>query len=698
MEKNQYVIYLESTINLVRSILLVAKEIGEAINVGLVEKGVTVNTELPESWKYYLNLNGEYHEVDGEPIVIISRDTHEEIELTKENMEFHPITRDSLLPHTSDYRTLVETYPDLEILIRGIVTPIPYEVSLNVKDYTIVDWDSKLIQPNEHDLINRMQDYVNGFILRHHNTAYGVVDDLYLPTMLGTLYQYLLPIALNIRLSNCHTNRAHSFHVWSYLAGFGGLDRWRFSLSLDQSMYLYRNINWITSNVGSTDVFSDLTRVMLTAIGLPLYGYDLRHDDYDLIDRLKYESLATRYRIDETIDVANLSETKTIDELFSIIETSARDNPAVEPYSIDYVNAGMERSQINRMPTKVLESEIINSVDNEEVELTRTALTQWISMSASGHYNVSVEVTHREAGLNHIMKVSEVLVLYTYVAVRALADAVLIEIPNYKVWKARGVTDPTFEELRDLSNTLPDKWIHDIIAAQVDVVTVRSVADFSDFCINLRKSQTETRLMYSRLGTIDTRSQGELIFDAFWTPKLVNILDGTYRSFFDARGIDDSLLTREVCTDLEPLLYNLATGFDYNSDSTYTSVQLDMLQLMGTLSSYNVQYVGSQSYANAEPVRWCVFRQSNLTVDVGIGTVYHRLPNAIILMENVSSHDTSESRNLCVRTRDQMVNVTNTTLLSVVVRADTNQTVTVSDNISMSGFRVLKHEVGTSNG
>ena len=45
-------------------------------------------------WRYYLNLNGQYHKLD-EPMFVVSLDTLKEIAFTKENLIDHPNTKEA---------------------------------------------------------------------------------------------------------------------------------------------------------------------------------------------------------------------------------------------------------------------------------------------------------------------------------------------------------------------------------------------------------------------------------------------------------------------------------------------------------------------------------------------------------------------------------------------------------------------------
>lgn len=693
MEKTQYTLYLQSIIDLVRSFVIVSKDIAIVINQSLMENGVNVNKENPTTWKYYMNLNGEYHPSDGAPIKIISRDTYKEIEFTKKGIDGHPLTREAYKPHTEPFKQLIDEYPDKVILITGILFPIPINESIKAKNYSLLAWDDTLIEYNEHDLISDIQSQIDGYILRHHNPSYIEVDNLYLSSLMGVLYQWLIPIVLELRLSNCKTNKAHSFHIWSLLASYDNLDRRRYTLTKEQALYLYRNIDWITANVGSTIVFNDLTRVFMTASGLPLYGYDIKHTDEKLLDDLRYSSLASRYRVDEAFEIANVTESKTIEDLVLNMVPSARDNKHIITKSQNDVISGMEHSHRNIYPTKVLESEIVNGIENEEIELTELAINHWAAMSCTNRFTSTIELTHLPSNINSFFKTHDALALFIYITSVAL-DHRLTEIPDFKVQTYRRFEDIDYVLLRNLSSELTDKWINELINNQIEVISAPSVVVFNDLCIRLRKSVINSRLKYFRLTKIHERAEGELLTSAFWSPGLFTLPSATtsYKEFFDAHLIDETLLTPEICIDLIPVLFKQVTGFDYNASTIFSAIQSNILGLMEQLSSYNVQYIGSYALANTVPIRWCLFRADETDIAVEIATSYILLAIIRILALFTSIETELPHRPLTIKNSRTSTSIYSKELLDVIIRPDLYNTLTSHANIKILRVTILAHE------
>ena len=694
MEKVQYTLYLRATINFVRSLIIVSVDQANAINKELMEEGIEIDFDHPETWKYYMNLNGEYHPSDGDPIVVISRDTYTPIELTKENMIDHPLTRESYLTHTTAYKELIGKYPNMDTLIRGVLDPIPLDKSINAKNYSILGWESRYIESNEHDLINNIQDYIDAYIVKYHNASYIAVDNLYLASLMGVLYLWLVPVVLTVRLGNCKTNKAHSFHIWSLLGGYGKLDARRHSLTKEQSLYLYRNIAWINANVGSTDVFTGLMRTFLTNSGIPLYGYDVRHEDSEVLNSFQYDVLATRYRLDDEINVANLTSTKPLSDFVNSMASSARDNPRILDYSYREIKEAMEASRRNIYPTKVLESEIVSGVENEEIEFAGLVTGQWVSMSCTGRYTATIELVYLPAGISAFFKPHEALALFIYAASKAFGTT-LINIPRYKIQSHRRFEELTYEDLRALSVTVTDKWIRDLIDLQVPINTAPSIISFSELCIKLRRSVVESRLAYSRLTRIHERAEGELLANAHWSPGFFTLptSEETYTEFFDNKLIDTDLLTTEACVDLVPVIYRQVTGFNYNASTIFNSIQADMLGLMEELSSYNVQYVGSFLFASATPVRWCLFRCDGLGVSIILPIYYIHITIIRILLLTEIEITKLDARTFTIKPSAFDSEVYTYEKFDTSVRIDLYNHVSTHDTIKLLSSRIVGHEV-----
>jgi hypothetical protein len=96
--------------NFLRSATIKFEPAAEHINTDLIKRGFTVNTLDPYSWKYYLNMVGEYHESD-EPMYVVSLDTRQQILFDKDILINHPRTKSVYQPGGLYYKRLCDIYP-----------------------------------------------------------------------------------------------------------------------------------------------------------------------------------------------------------------------------------------------------------------------------------------------------------------------------------------------------------------------------------------------------------------------------------------------------------------------------------------------------------------------------------------------------------------------------------------------------------
>ena len=276
MSKAQYDIYRRKVLDLTRTLVVKSSASSDAINRELKALGHTVNDNDPESWKYYLHLAGEYHSTDTQ-MTIRSLDTLEEIPFTKSSLSHHLATTREYRTFRQYHRALVARYPDQEDLIRGILNPIDMDTAIGAEDGQILYFNPELVESNEENLIPKLEAWCKVFSRRWLVRAYAMVDDLYVPAHLATMYMLIPSVVMNIRLGNCHTNYAHSYHIREYLASHQKLDWAVDYMTKKQMLWLYREIRFIERNAGKQSTFKSLIRNILTERNLPLAEWNMRH-------------------------------------------------------------------------------------------------------------------------------------------------------------------------------------------------------------------------------------------------------------------------------------------------------------------------------------------------------------------------------------------------------------------------------------
>ena len=93
---NKVELYIKDNIKLVNTIAVKSSITASLMNTYITYKYGTsyVNDNDATTWRYYLNISGQYH-FDDEKMYVVSLDTLETILFSKENLELHPLTRES---------------------------------------------------------------------------------------------------------------------------------------------------------------------------------------------------------------------------------------------------------------------------------------------------------------------------------------------------------------------------------------------------------------------------------------------------------------------------------------------------------------------------------------------------------------------------------------------------------------------------
>lgn len=694
MDINQYDIYEKESIALAKSIVIKSDRVAEIINQGLIENGFFDISDDKRTWKYYMNVNGQYHPSDPEPFIIISKDTLKPIAFTKDNLYHHPATASAYKKGSVDYAIMVSRYPEYEMLIQGICDPVDMELAIESKEYTILSWDKTLVEKNEYGLIDALQQFSNTFFLNYHNSSYSLVDNLYITSVLAVYYIHLPNAILNSRLNNCHTSQAHSFHIWAYLSSYGHLDKWRNVLDEYQIHYLYRNIRYINDNAGQTAIFNNLVNVLLSRQRFPLYGYDLRHIISDIDNQLVPESKAVRFRIDEKVNVANFTETKNISTIIDDTLSCAKDNAIVRDSAIDNTILKMIKSNKDWLTTKVLECELVNELENIPLQVRYIAYNHWVYLCANGYYQAGVHVDFPPSDIAVDLTAKDALILHYYCSAK-LFGYTPERIPKLSCLHVKKITNPTKEVLIAINGEqrLSDAWITDLLKRQWALTPIESVNEFTQLCYAIRELDFDDKCQTSAFYTLYDNAIAKLMTDAFWTNAIVDISDETYSDYFSRTSINPDTITQSLALELANTVYHNITGFDPRDLGKSTLLEA-LISLLAFLSSYSIQIIESDKYSKIMAVNWCYTK-----VDI-IGIYAVSLPIKVRLAINTLINQWVRAINhyflpmpiIMITTKEHTVY--DKTLLNTLVTLSTcsihqSMTVCINDSLRLSIVGVL---------
>lgn len=595
-------LYLKDVIALVRGIRLKSENTAIAINDRLAMDGYIIDDNDPYTWKYYLNLNGQYHSSDT-MMTTISHDTYELIDFTKENLQIHLLTARNFTVGSRYYQDLKSRYPEQEALIKGIIDPVDLTEAIEAKSHKILAYPSDLVQRNEGYLIPELQLYIDNFFTLRHNPDYVLFDPHYYVKLLAGLTSKLFLEILRLRLAACKSNNAHSFHVHQYLLSNSPIGREFHYMTFEQRMWFYRNIRYINRNIGQTSTFETLVKRVMSDRGFSLVGYDLSKNTDGMVDALKPGVEFTQLQINHIPPAMGVSD-KSIETLLAMEANQAPDNLEIIEESTERVRFVGETSAYGKVPTKVLESNVIDRTDSDPFTMSEVTLNHWIYLSHFKRYNAVTQITNPSNGEIYNLSMKEAFILFLYSYNSALGIT-LQKVPS--VPATRVIREPmaTFDELRRLADVekVPDYYIRKILNDQPIMLTYISIEAFRGFCRQVWDLLYRHRELRFFAGDYVKEGQLHTLVDRCYMDIRIDLEDDVdYEDWLSERGITTVDMRSFDFMSLAQTLLTTCTGADIQDSSSMKDVHQAMLRIMQSLSSYSVQYIAQINDTNIKVI------------------------------------------------------------------------------------------------
>ena len=586
-----YKLYVKSVFRLALSIVIKSSITADRMNARLAALGWAVDYDDPFSWKYYMNLAGEYH-ASNTLMQVVSEDTQETIDFTVENLKVHRGTRRAYTFGSRNYKDLVSRYPEQEILIGGIINPIDKTTAIESKDHNILSYDSSLVEPAEQNLIADLQRFIDLLFVRWHNSDYNLFDNYYYPLMLSGLATKFVPEILNIRKAAARTDQAHSYHLRQYLMSFSPVGLEFDYLTQKQKLYFRRNIRYLNLNLGRQEITDELTQHVLTDRGFSLAKYEYEHDYADLVKNLDPEIKLQRITLNG-IAAASGSDSKTVAELLDLELPLARDNPLRWDESLKDVTWNMQNSLWNKLPTKVLESNVVDLTDAEPFTLTEILLNHWIYLSHYDYFKSVIAFTNPANGDVYRLSVKNAFIFYLY-AYNKANDITLEKLPVISANRVRRIPRPTWEELRGCApvKKVPDYYIDKIYDDQAVITPYISTEAFRAACVEIHQIMLAHRRM--RYFNQDFIAEGYLhtVVDRNYMDIRIDLGETVYYdNWLKEQGIDTSAMGRLEYGLIAAEIFKTATGGDLGNTTTTRQVHAAMCRIMRELLPYSVQLI-----------------------------------------------------------------------------------------------------------
>jgi len=591
-ENDQVTIYRNAIIDLAETILIkssyAAKKINDLLNV--THPGSF--TADPRTWKYYLNVSGQYHQSDT-PMEIVSLDTLEPILFSKGSLAIHRATARAYSFGTRLYRELVLKYPAQESLILGILHPTDIEVAIAAPEHTVISHAPYLVEDNEYTLIRDLSKWSQDFFKRYYVGAYNLSDDLYLASIFGVLGPKLAEQIFTERLKRMRSDEVHSFFVKSYLASNGYLDRYFDILTFKQKLWLYRNLPWVRRNPGRTENYEWLIENVLSERSVPLMAYSMKHDpegvEENILSTPRFQPTARNAFVNES-DMKD----KDLLEILHLEDPLATGNAEVRENQYDQMYAKFERSASHKVSTKVLQSIMTDYAGSEAYTFEDTLLNHWVYLSDIGIFGSVVPVTNPKTGVTTPIPVKDAFIVCLYLLLKMQNYEPTI-IPPITVSRVQRVIRPKISELMDIvdKDLVSEADLRDLVKLQPELIPIVSIEAFHDKCYEIYCSNLYQSLVAANAHNRDRRGYLQNAANLMYGTKECILTDPPNERFdvwFEDRQIDIEDYLEDPAQSYKDIM-EASLGLNLTQRTTVKDIQTAMLDILGQHISYSTQLV-----------------------------------------------------------------------------------------------------------
>ncbi len=596
MQNTKYKLYYRNIIRLVASMIIKLPVVAESMNRAYTDANEDIPIDESE-WRYYKHLSGTYHVHDID-MMITSLDTGEEIIMSIENLNVHKKTRSLYLTNSAYQDAVKAKYMAQTNLVSGILYPIPYSTAVNATTGTILYYDSTLIDSQETLIVQRIEEWINGWFYKSYMQAYDESNDLFGWVITSQMYFFLPEVIMDIRFSNIHTSQAHNYHIRNYLASNYHLDDYIEYMTIKQKMYLYRNLRYIKRNLGKQEIFDMLVEILFTERSLPAFAYDLAQGRPDFSESLypipKFIRMGLNfnndYSTDEFIDfdIATVLQKESLDTTMNPLH--------LEKYILEAEEL-TSQSQYSRLPTKIIEVTAIDPDDSRPYKLIDVMLNQWIYYAATSRYNIVSEILNTQSGEEFEINTQDLVLLYFYSYYRGYHATTLVDIPTVTAVGVQAddalLSGDYIPHLQYNHWTGYDNEIDFFIKTQVypDDLYI-TVDDFYTHSIDVLDSKLRRYNYIYKMDRYTDKLTRLVMFNLNYRDYVCDLnVDNheSYTALLAKYGIDPEMMSDETWKDMAIACLDAATLFNTNATISLSDIQAAMIGIFNRLTSYTTQ-------------------------------------------------------------------------------------------------------------
>lgn len=438
--------YRNQIYNFVQTLSIKMSAMADACNVMVQLAGYDFDDTDPTTWKYYMNLAGQYHPSDT-VMTVTSLDTQQVMEFTPQNLLENPRTASVYIPGSSYYTKLCAKYPGQTDLIKSIVFPVEsIEDAIEADDFTLLAYGSNFLEANESGyLINELNIFLDQIGSRWYFTFYSY-EPYYFVSFWGQMWHRIIEMLFAARFKAIRTIHVHSWHIWQYLTS-NGLGDYSDYLTREQAMFLYRNFDYIQQRQGTASNLSILANELLAPIGVGLYGRDIYQQTLTAASTCELTPELVAVKV--PADYASITETVPADSISDAMIRMVEAGLDVND-DADYVSQ-MTRTlgdtTLNTLPTKIMEIRPLDTTKQYADFFNRFVMDSLVYLVSVGKYNTNIELYPSDSSTTIELSVNDALIFLYYCIHRASRETP-VNIPTmYTSQTAFNIVQPTIPTL-----------------------------------------------------------------------------------------------------------------------------------------------------------------------------------------------------------------------------------------------------------
>jgi hypothetical protein len=608
----EYYNYVNNVISVIQSLIINSVYTADSINAVLAQAGEPIPLDRSK-WKYYLNLAGIPYvgitDVASDPsIQVFSLDTETLIPFTPSSLLANPETLADFQTLGTSYTNLLAQYPYRELFIRGVINPIPLEVSLSANDFDILYLDTSLLSPNETNVVSKLQNFINNFSENFNNRDYAFSDTHYPASFIGVMTSALVLELINIRLENCKTPYVHEWHVWNYLSGYFDLSKHKGIIPYNQALFLYRNMEYILANAGTRKILDFLNTGFCIPFNLFLSEFIVIKESITAFQNLNlgnYSSLEKDILVREVpygknVAATNSYITYTPAQFVTLISDTGIDNHLyLEHDTNELIRHGVGSSP-NEIITGVLKADITNDVVVDLISSVDEAMIYWFYLVSIDKIKFKIPLDLNDVGVsNYLIDAKDAAIVYLFANLQ-LVQLNTNTIPEFWV---KGIMLPPVLSESNIKGFVPNKSLtgnnynlyDTLITNQTAPRNIYSLNEFNTFITDIVNSKFFHLILPTKESDFIVRSGVQFMVWSFYQNVKCSFCTETqFSEVFTRLNLNPTNWTTATYIEIITQISNHFIGIELETN-TLQSPYSNMVDILEQITSYTITFVAGLS-------------------------------------------------------------------------------------------------------